>query len=334
VVLRLGYRLSITKFKALSSSEYAPLVRQIEFNPRPFLEERPDVVDRLPSLLANFLNLNFVDFWSLEWEEESIETWFPAVLESIAKPQFRRLTRLRFPIRGSGYLAHCLKSGHHTKVTQLIRQIERLSLTSRTEEDDPYLEGLDTLLETATNLFSLKVGGFCEAFDLPVGDINCSQPLRLKSLNLERVYISSYELLGLLERCKDTVRSVKIDYVSLNAGSWLHVLTQIKKNLKLFDFLFFDWVISLDKELRLSDTWPDYGFFRRDYKLICLAIGDSQRQINANRLAEGFKRRSKKKFRALDFPPLESVMEKGRYTKLISQSWDAEKNNGYHSDPE
>lgn len=248
VVLRLGYSQSITKLEALSSSGYALFVRYVDFNPRPFFKEREgyeysliedDAIDRLPSLLAKFPNLNTADIWDLEWDSESFEAWFPPVLESIAKPQLRRLTQLHFSIDGTGYLAHCLNSDHHANVKQLIRQIERLSLDCRVE-DDPYLQRLDTLLKTASNLSSLKIDGFCEVFNLPVGDIDCSQLLRLESLELHYVSISSYELLGLLERCKDTIKFLKLGSVSLTKGSWLHVLVQIIKNLKLLDFYLFD----------------------------------------------------------------------------------------------
>lgn len=343
VVFRLGHSQSSTGLEALSSSDYALLVRYIDFKPRPFFRAREeyeysliegDIVERIPPLLSKFVNLNTANIWPCQWDSEPFEAWFPRVLESIAKPQLRRLTRLHLPIDGSSYLTHCLNSDHHAKVKQLIRQIEHLRLHSRFN-DNPHLQDLDTLLETATNLSSLNIGGFCEVFNLPVGDIDCNQLLRLKSLELNFVFISSYELLGVLERCKDTIRFVKVDSVSLTKGSWLHVLMQIKNNLKLLDFYLFDWEISLNKELKnRGDIWLDYGFFRRDYKLICLALGELQRQINANRLAEGLNRWPKKKFRSLGFLPLQFVMEKGRYTELISQSWDAEKDDGYHSDSE
>ena len=308
VVFRLGHSHSSTGLEALSSSDYALLVRHIDFKPRPSFGAREeyeysliegDIVERIPPLLSKFVNLNTANIWPCQWDSEPL--WFPRVLESIAKSQLRRLTRLHIPIDGSSYLTHCLNSDHHAKVKQLIRQIEHLSLHSRVN-DNPHLQGLDTLLETATNLSSLNIGGFCEVVNLPVGDIDCSQLLRLKSLELNFVSISSYELLGVLERCKGTIRFVKVDSVSLTKGSWLHVLMQIKKNLKLLDFYLFDWEISRNKELKnRGDIWLDYGFFRRDYKHICLALGELQRQINANRLAEGLNRWPRESFDLLVF---------------------------------
>jgi hypothetical protein len=199
-------------------------------------------------------------------------------------------------------------------------------------DHSPYLAGLDILLRRLTNLVSLEVWAFCEAFDRQVENLGFSQPLRLESLNLGRVYISSYEVLGLLEQCKDTIKYFSIDYVALDAGTWLHLLMQIKKNLKLFNFFLFRWKISLEQKMDYGDMWLSYGFFRRDYQLICLALGDIQRQVNANRLAAGLELWSKKEFQALDLPPLQSVMDKARYRELSSQSWDAEKNDSCYCD--
>lgn len=67
------------------------------------------------------------------------------------------------------------------------------------------MDDLHLILKTAAKFVSLEVNGYCSVYRSSVKEYNCHHPLRLKSLNLVRVPITSYDLLGLLEWCKDTI---------------------------------------------------------------------------------------------------------------------------------
>lgn len=188
------------------------------------------------------------------------------------------------------------------------------------------MDDLHRILETAAKLVSLEVIGYCSIIGPAVKEFNFHQPLRLQSLNLVCVSTTSYNLLGLLEWCKDTITSVTFSLFGLEAGTWLHVLIQIKKNLKLLKFFFYEWEITRAEEIEEGCCeWRGVGKFHGDHKLIGCAIADLQRQTNANRVAEGLRPLSKENYRELDLPTLESTMDEARYTELISRSWDAEK---------
>lgn len=133
-------------------------------------------------------------------------------------------------IDNTAYLKRCIENRQEKPVTQLIRQIQHLDLHG-THKDEDRMDGLHIILKTAVNLVSLKVNGYGPVFDSVVTTFDFRQPLPLKSLSLIWVSITSYGLLGLLEWCKDTISFVT-GFLALQAGSWLHILVQIKKNLK------------------------------------------------------------------------------------------------------
>lgn len=332
-MLEVGYEPAITtNFWALASSEYAQFVREIAFSPNPiFLETRgrpktvfaPNILTRLSSVLKKLPNLETVDIQSLPWEPTL--SWPSVALKAIASLKHQNVTRLETSIDNSSYLRRCIESGPEKPVTQLIRQIQDLRLHG-TNDDEDCMDDLHLILKTAANLVSLKVWGYCSVFNPSVKEFNFRQPLRLQSLNLTWVSISSYNLLGLLKWCKDTITSVTIGFLELHGGSWLHVLVQIKKNLKLLEFFFYEWDISRAEEVEDDNgLWRSLGEFRCDHELIGCAIADLQRQANAHRVAEGLQPLSKEEYRELDLPTLESAIDEARYTELSSRSWDAEK---------
>ncbi|RAO70530.1 uncharacterized protein BHQ10_006542 [Talaromyces amestolkiae] len=340
VILEVGYKPAITtKFQALASSEYAQFVREAVFSPDPIFKHTrwrpkfvfaPNILTRLTSVLKKLPKLETVAICPLPWDPTL--SWSSVALRAIADLKHHNVTRLEMSLDNSAYLKRCIECRQEKPVTQLIRQVQHLKLYGKNEEEDD-MDDLHLILKTAANLVSLEVNSYCSVYGSSVKEYNFHQHLQLKSLNLVCVSITSYELLGLLEWCKDTIKSVAIGFLALNAGSWLHVLMQIKKNLKLLKFFFNEWNISRAKETEYGNyMWRSLGKFRRDHELIGCAIGDLQRQTNANRIAEGLRPLSKEEYRELDLPTLESAIDDARYTELISRSWDAEKDATYEWD--
>lgn len=175
---------------------------------------------------------------------------------------------------------------------------------------------LDALIRGSPNLLSLQVCCACTLILLKSFD--SSLRLRLESLDLEDLEISSYHLLTLLEQSKESIRFTSLERIKLISGSWLHVLFQIKKNLNLIGFFF-----NLNDPY-LYDFMEEEGLLREDIMFLMHVIGDIQRQSNANRITAGLKPVPEKMYLYHDLEPLEEVMEKEWYEELNSENWDAE----------
>jgi hypothetical protein len=113
------------------------------------------------------------------------------------------------------------------------------------------------------------------------------------------------------------MRFLHLDHIELVSGTWLHVLFQIKKNLKLITISFMPSDPFFDG---LRGDGSDY----EDVIFLSHALGDIQRQTNVNRIAAGLKPWTNKTYWYLRCPPLEVAMERGSYEELSSRNWDAE----------
>lgn len=190
-------------------------------------------------------------------------------------------------IDNTAYLKRCIENRQEKPVTQLIRHIQHLDLYG-THKDEDRMDGLHIILKTAANLCFPQSEWLWPCFRLRRDDLRFSPALPLKSLSLIWVSITSYELLGLMEWCKDTISFVTIGFLALEAGSWLNILVQIKKNLKLLKFFFYEWDTARAEEVEFgNEQWRSQGEFRRDHNLIGCAIGDLQCQANAIGLLKG-----------------------------------------------
>lgn len=216
-------------------------------------------------------------------------------------------------------------SNHNTAVTRFTQQIQHLRLDDYFDKVEDRI-GLNTLLNTATNLLSLDIVGTGEyPAQLVLDKIKFCQPLPLKFLDLHCISISSNHLLGLLEKCKESIRLLSLDYVSLSSGSWLHVLSQINKKLNLYLFLWHFEVRADGEEEEHQDLERPLELFdEQDMpKLNWCAHGDINRQTHVNRLAAGVESDATTDD-YLSRPPLKSVMSETQYQELISRSWDFE----------
>ncbi|RAK74459.1 uncharacterized protein BO72DRAFT_450703 [Aspergillus fijiensis CBS 313.89] len=80
------------------------------------------------------------------------------------------------------------------------------------------------MIRHASNLKSLAIAS---ADTLDLDGAAFSRSLRLESIQLRRVSISSYKLLSLVEQCKDSIRHIELYQVKLNSGEWQHVLSRM-----------------------------------------------------------------------------------------------------------
>lgn len=131
--------------------------------------------------------------------------------------------------------------------------------------------------------------------------------------------LTSRDLLDLLVRSKDTIKFVSFEYVVLMQGSWLHVLIQMRKNLKLLELYFMgDSMVSIDDSTE--------GLYFEDIPVPAPhtkhALGDLQRQINVNRLEAGLEPFTTEIFEQLDLEPLSTILPPDEWEKLDSRTWE------------
>lgn len=300
---------SISKIEALSSSDYARHVRLIQFEYRhaepwvfarnteneediddeeeviegQFAKLSKEAVDRLSLVMAKFRNLNAVDIWSDQDELPKTTMGFvPQIITTIADLQlrgfFHRLTYLRVPVEGADYLKMLVENNNHNAAIQNFpRRIKDMELISFVVMDD-IDEWLD-LIQSSPNSLYLTMHSNCTL--VPLTTINSVPGFRIESLHFSALEITSYHLLALLEECKCSITFISLDHITLLSGTWIHILFQIKKCKNLIDFSLEHCVPFLD------GFWFEYA---KTDKLLPHALGDVQRQVNANRLAAGVDR--------------------------------------------
>lgn len=340
---------SISKLEAVSLSEYAKHVRLIQFHsehvepcdlPRnkengegedveadvegEIIKLSDEAINRLSLVLAKFHNLKAVDIWSDEFElPERTMGFVPQIMTTIADLQLRgaiqKVTNLRAPVDGANQLKMLLEhDDHKAAIRHFLRRIKHLDFTGfnflDTNDVSMELLNLDTLMKSSPNLLSLTILG--DYTLVPLSNPNSSPTLRLESLDLSALEITSYHLLTLLEACKESIKFISLDNMKLLSGTWLHVLVQMKKYKNLITVFFMHSDPFLDG---LRDEDEDFVDV-----FLSHALGDVQRQTNANRHAAGLKPWTAKTYLYLKSAPLKVAMEKKYYKELNSRSWDAE----------
>lgn len=180
---------------------------------------------------------------------------------------------------------------------------------------------MSTLLKAADNLSSFVLLD-SDLYETALKIRTLNPSIQLQYLNCDGPKTSGQELLILLRQCKETIRYLFIDIDPFHDSNemWLYVLYNIHKHLELLDFEFRwevldhvdDWY---DGMLEEADEYDD------EMILAYFALGDIQRQVNANRLAAGLQPHPTSKYERLALPPLKSVMRESLGKKLDSKPW-------------
>lgn len=285
---------------------------------RRYVELPDEVANRLPSLLAMFGNLRSIHIRPFDGDrlEKTIKMVAP-IVNSVAGLPLRDLTELGLMVGGTPYLRNLF--GNDTPARQLAQRIQHLHLTGNLSNKT----GLNALLNSIPNLRSLAIVG-----DWPTTNhrkITFGQTTPpLKFLDLAHIRMSSNHLLALLEECKGSLKFLSLRGISLNCGSWVHILSQINKNFTLLMFLL---TYDEPEEQEHWDLNQNLGLYHwlDDMKITWCLHGDIQRQISANRVAAGLEPLSSAMMdKYLSRPSLKSVMSEKEYRELMSRSWDFE----------
>lgn len=164
------------------------------------------------------------------------------------------------------------------------------------------------LIRSAVNIESLRLGGqYPSNWPNILPFINAH---RLRYLQLQGRIFPNH-LFNLLRQCKETIRFLAI--ACDLGGSWLYMLFQISRGLKLLQFD----CVSAPRGFPVNHGWLQCEIIknRRDEYILCLHVqNDIHRQVNANRVAAGLTPFEGE----LDLQPLKSVMEEEHYQELCS----------------
>ncbi|KAI6294539.1 hypothetical protein MCOR34_009692 [Pyricularia oryzae] len=144
--------------------------------------------------------------------------------------------------------------------------------------------------------------------------MNLHNSLRLKSLSLKRVSISSHVLISLIEQCKNTITSIELRRVELNSDTWQEVLLRVSGLSNLLDFVIDSSGYSRDGTSSHLRPWllppPDDPEDIETHNFLDIyALGNVQRRVNINRPIAGLPRLPDHEYRQTQRKPLETVME-------------------------
>ncbi|RAL14323.1 uncharacterized protein BO97DRAFT_412644 [Aspergillus homomorphus CBS 101889] len=249
----------------LSHGPYADYVRQIDIGLEDtehsdefcamFLE---DLAGLLPSCLSRLPKLRALDFQGVpaSLPEATTRDFVNTVISSLRYVPLPNLTELEiaFPLTHdfAQFFPNKTISSSALRISaeHVLQRLDHLGLritASTSEHAQPQYEPpvpppataaaphtalpnqthahwLFKMIRHASNLKSLSISS---ADTLDLDGASFSRSLRLQSIQLRGVSISSYKLLSLVEQCKDSIRHIELYQVQLNSGEWQHVLSRM-----------------------------------------------------------------------------------------------------------
>jgi hypothetical protein len=334
----------LVRLLELCNSPYAVYVRQIDLGFQSFDNSThessslyvEDLAGLLPCCLVRLPNLNALEFRGppSSLPQEKRRVFINTVVAALRYVPLLNLTELEvtFPIAHDFGQVFCSNtSSLRIPIEHVLQGLRHLGLyvseyTNRRGQrywptpvspenaalpNEIYATHLFRLVELAVNLDSLAIS--CTDL-LSLDNIQFGRSLRLKSLYLSGVAISSHTLLSLVEQCNESIRSVQLWLVKLNSGTWQHILLQMSKLPHLLDFAIGSSGYSLtgtssNLATQLLPPPDDPEDIETSNSLDIYALGNLQRQVNANRTAAGFSRISEYGYRHIQRGTLESAME-------------------------
>lgn len=176
--------------------------------------------------------------------------------------------------------------------------------------NEEYCDQFFKFIQLAEELESLRVS--CTHV-LNIDALDATNLHKLRSLELTRVKISHTMLLSIMERNHKTLRSIFLWSVELKSGTWTDVLIQLCLHPQLKAFHTDSCGYSRDGE---SSRWAPRLLppidNPTDIETLHLpdtfALGNLQRQVNANRLVKGLLEIGELEYRRIKSEPVENVL--------------------------
>lgn len=333
----------LERLTELANSRYASYVCHLElgfrdimkFSTSPSISYIEDLAGLLSSCLIKFTNLRALQFREppsclpLERRRAYIKT-VVSTLRYLPLPELTEL-ELYFPITHDfGEFFPNTTSSLRIPVSNVLSHLRHLGLyvcehTNHVDQrywQEPILPEYATLPNTthAFNLFkmiqsapSLQSLAVRSRDILDLDYLRFPPTLRLRSLYLSGVRISSNNLLSLFKQSQGTIAFIDFSLVKLNSGTWQQIFMELCTFQHLLDFYIqhsgyssagsssgLAAIMLPDPECSLS--------VESENTLDTNALGDLQRQVNANRISAGFPPCPETDYRYINLPPLETEM--------------------------
>lgn len=327
----------------LSKSPYAAYVCQIDFgfnvgwrhptdSPIPLYIE--DFFGCLSSCLVKFSNLNALEFHEppscLSQDERRV--YMNAVVSTLRYVPLSHLTELevQFPITHDfGRFFPNQTSSVQIPIKDIMQRLRHLGLYVRAYTDQldqrywqkpvlpeyaalpnsTYASRLFRMVEIAPNLKSLAI------HSLNILDIDFlafPSSLCLRCLSLSGVSVSCHILLSLIKQSVKNIRYINFSLVKLKSGTWQHVLLQMCQLPRLLDINidYSGYSLTGSSSHLALRLLPDPEC-PQDIETVGLldvpALGNLQRQVNANRIAVGLRPFPESDYRYINMSSLESM---------------------------
>ncbi|KAL2819665.1 hypothetical protein BDW59DRAFT_164992 [Aspergillus cavernicola] len=307
----------------LSNSPYGAHVRQIDVGFACFGDHCPeisplyaeDLAEVLSSCLVKFPNIRALRFqdpppsFSREKAEKFVNTVI-STLHYVQLPHLRELN-IGFPVTYDFNQFFPGETGPlQIPIENVLQNLSHLGVyvsefTSQRGQrywktpipaaysalpNETHAHFLFRLVELATNLKSLSIAS---TDILNLDDLNFSPSLRLRSLTLKSVSISSHTLLALIEQSNESITHIELQLVKLRSGEWQHILSQMRQLPNLVDL----FIESSGYSLEGSSSHLSPGLLPPPDDPMDIETGNYedihalealQHQVNMNRTAVGF----------------------------------------------
>lgn len=304
--------------REISESPYNIYVRQItfHFDGLSVLEQDAkqsyveDVAGLLSSCLARFPTLKSLEFCSAPTNltPEMKSAYFDTIAAALRYVPLPSLTELEveLPVTYSfGRFFPSETNSLRIPIEDVLRRLRHLglSITNFTSEEEAqkllfiqvkpenaaypnelHASHFFRMVELAPNLESLQIR---TTDPLDLDHIKFPPSLRLRSLDLCKLSISARTLASLVDQCRETIRYIDLGVVTLNSGTWEHVLSQMCNLPHLVHFsIDYSGYSTTGSSAHLQGP----GFvddLETSNVLDIVALCDLKQRINANRTAVG-----------------------------------------------
>ncbi|KAJ5304551.1 uncharacterized protein N7443_004211 [Penicillium atrosanguineum] len=167
-----------------------------------------------------------------------------------------------------------------------------------------YSSKMFNMINQTCSLESLTISSqdIVKLTEMPISHLS-----KLRCLHLEGLTLSPNDLLGLMDRCQETMRYIALFNVKLRDKTWYYALLRICKLRHLLDIqMEHCGYYSLGESAHLGHDIPNENIFQQietNSQYDRSALGTLQRQVNKNRVAVGYKPFSHERYHWCLEPP-------------------------------
>ena len=304
---------SLDSLRAISNSSYGTYVRHLDLgfsiedvhstgSHERYVEE---IGGLLPTLLTKLPNLSVLEVSGTPWDlPQGHRLMFTeSIVSTLHYRPFSNLRELAITFPTTHDFSKLFLSdidSEQTPIDDVLRNLRRLDLyvaAYKDRQQDPlplvvlpknaaYLDGSHTvhLLDLIKRACNLKSFALCSMAPLSFHDLKFHGSVRLESLRLEGVGMSSQKLVSLIKHFKDSLVRVQLFQVKIVSGTWQYVLTEASKTTRLLHFDVRESLIEMNNDVRLVNVSNHQDRVSLDES----ALGNLQRRVNGNRQTAGF----------------------------------------------